>query len=289
MTLEVLIRAHTFSAQEALLAERLEAAFQSQVTFVTDDSTAPLSTDRFAKIGITRRRVRELIGGRVLPQWGWQFGDVFYYAAREAFPDASHFALIESDVLLSDAGARSLAALFLERNEDILAPRLRRTEDPPSFAKDLTALDRDAHVACFFPVTRVSVKALEHMQSLRRRERQKPRLRINDEAILANVAFEEKVTSANLSDIAPDIFDPDLFTLERTQLFEHLRDSHDGVAAVHPVRTVAALLNRIEGFGSARNFRRRYREAIEQAAPRHRQKLRRALAAADERRAQNRQ
>ncbi|NNE87373.1 MAG: hypothetical protein HKN27_04795 [Silicimonas sp.] len=171
MKLAVLIRAHNFSAQEAVLAERLEAAFRSSVTFVTDDSESPVSTERFPKTGVIRRRVRELIGGRALPQWGWQFGDVFYYAASEAFPDATHFALIESDVLLSDAGARRLSELFLERDEDILAPRLRRTEEPPSFSKDLEALDRDNKVACFFPVTRVSVKALDLMQSLRRRER----------------------------------------------------------------------------------------------------------------------
>jgi len=289
MNLEVLIRAHTFSAQEAFLADRLEDAFQSQVTFVTDDSAAVVATDRFAKIGITRRRVRELIGGRVLPQWGWQFGDVSYYAARAAFPDATHFALIESDVLLSEVGARRLAKVFAERTEDLLAPRLRRTEEPPSFSKDLIALGRDPQVACFFPITRASTKALEYMQNLRRREREQPRLRINDEAIMANVAFDDGVTFANLSESASDIFDPDSFTLERTQLFEHLAETYEDVAAIHPVRTVAALLNRIETFGVARNFRRRYREAIEQAAPRHRQKLRRALAVADERRAQNKQ
>ncbi|NNE87374.1 MAG: hypothetical protein HKN27_04800 [Silicimonas sp.] len=72
-------------------------------------------------------------------------------------------------------------------------------------------------------------------------------------------------------------------------MFEHLRGAHQGIEALHPVRTVDALLSRIEEFGGARNFKRRYREALEQAAPRHRQKLRRALAAADERRAQNQQ
>jgi hypothetical protein len=127
------------------------------------------------------------------------------------------------------------------------------------------------------------------MQNLRRRERENAPLRINDEAILASVAFEDDVSFANLSDIAPEIFDPEGFTTERTQLFEHLRDAHQGVAALHPVRTVSALLERIDSFGEARNFRRRYSEAMEQAAPRHRQKLRRALAAADARRLQNKQ
>ena len=282
MKLAVLIRAHQFSEQEALLAERLEAAFKSSVVFVTDDTDGAVDTGRFAKIGIRKYRVRQLIGGRVLPRWGWQFGDVFYYAAAEALPDKTHFALIESDVFASKAGADRLAEVLTCGDHDILSPRLERTEEPRSLSKDLDRLGLENTVTSFFPVTRVSRKALGLMQSLRRREREGSKLRINDEAILASVAFGGDVSSLNLTQAAPDLFDPGSFTLERTQLFEHLREAYNGTALLHPVRRVDVLLARIEEFGAARNFRRRYREALEQAAPRHRQKLRRALAAADE-------
>ncbi|MEO9827034.1 MAG: hypothetical protein ABJF50_21750 [Paracoccaceae bacterium] len=286
MKLAVLIRAHQFSAQEALLAERLEAAFKTSVIFVTDDTNGAVDTGRFAKIGIHKYRVRELIGGRILPQWGWQFGDVFYYAAAEALPHTTHFALIESDVYASPKGAERLAEVLMAGKEDILSPRLEHTDSPPTSSKDLDQLGLKNTVTSFFPITRVSRKALDLMQALRRRERETPRLRINDEAILASIALGPDVTSLNLTQSAPDLFDPEGFTTERTQLFEHLSEAHHGTALLHPVRTVKALLSRIDEFGGARNFRRRYREAIEQAAPRHRQKLRRALAAADERRKQ---
>lgn len=284
MTLAVLIRAHQFTIQEAYLAERLEAAFQASVTFVTDDTHSPVDTGRFAKIGIRKYRVRELIGGRYPPQWGWQCGDVFYYAAAEALPNAAHLALIEADVFLNAASAQRLADLFNKANEDILASQLERTENARTYSKDLEHLGRQNTVTGFFPITRVSRRAIGLMQDLRRRERQHGGLRLNDEAILASVAFEDDVTSLNLSKAASDIFDRAGFNVDGTQLFEHVRTEYQGDAVLHPVRSLNALLARIEEFGTKRNFRRRYRIAMEQAIPRHRQKLRRALAAADARR-----
>lgn len=288
MKLAVLIRAHRFTQQEALLAQRLEAAFKTSIIFVTDDTKEVVSTGRFAKIGIRKFRVRELIGDPFHSNWGWQFGDVFYYAAAQALPDATHFALIESDVFASTAGAERLAQVLTQTPEDIVVPRLSKLDDKVhGYAKDLEQLGRLNSVTCFFPISRVSVRALNLMQELRRREREKGGLRINDEAIMASVAFEDDVSSRNLSDIAPDLFGHDAFTVDRTQLFEHLRDTHDALHLVHPVRNVNALLSRIEEFGHVRNMRRRFREALRQAAPRHRQKLRRALAEADARREQN--
>ncbi|NNE87372.1 MAG: hypothetical protein HKN27_04790 [Silicimonas sp.] len=280
MTLAVLIRAHQFAAQEALLAERLEAAFGSRVYFVTDDSEEPVSTGRFCKIGINRRQVRLLRGGSVGRTWGWQQGDVFFYAARAALPEAMHFAMIESDVFLSKAAADQLATLFTTREEEVLAVRLGRRAKPHSFAKDLEVLGEDTLVTCFFPVARVSARVVDRMQALRRRATQQPELRLNDEAILAAVALKDDVSSANLSEIAPELFDPTCFTLERTQLFEFHAESYDGVSALHPVRNMNALLQRINEIGSFRDLRTRFQEAIEQAQPRQKKQLERALAAA---------
>lgn len=285
MKLAVLIRAHQFSAQEAFLAERLESAFKTSVIFVTDDTKEAVHTGRFAKIGIRKQRVRELIGGRYFSQWGWQFGDVFYYAARDALRDASHFALIESDVFLSERGASRLAEVFHDSTDDILAPWLMRKDTPPAFSKDLDRLERDNTVTCFFPVTRAARDVVDLMCALRKREREIPRLRVNDEAIMASIAFGGDVRAGNLSQIAPDLFEPEGFTIDRTQLFEYLSGAYHDTPILHPVRNVNAMVARIEEFGFVRNFRRRYREAIEQAVPRHRQKLRKALAAADEKRA----
>lgn len=279
----VLIRAHAFSAQEVLLAERLEAAFGTRVYFVTDDSKAPVETGRFSKIGINRRRVRQLRGGRVGRTWGWQQGDVFLYAARAALPGATHFALIESDVFLSICAADSLAELFTSRPEDVLAVKLGRSEEPKSFSRDLAALGEDPRATCFFPVLRVSASVVDRMQSLRRRAAENTELKLNDEAILAAVAMQDDVSSANLSEIAPALFDSEHFTLERTQLFEFHADRYEGASALHPVRNVGALMQRIAEIGSFRDLRTRYEEAMEQAKPRHRQQLRRALATAEKR------
>ena len=281
MSLAVLIRAHAFSAQESLLAERLEAAFGSRVYFVTDDSKEPISTGRFCKIGINRRRVRQLRGGRVGRTWGWQQGDVFLYGAREALPKATQFALIESDVFLSRPAAENLAKLFTSRLEDVLAVELGRCEEPKSFARGLAALGEDNRVPCFFPVLRVSASIVDRMQVLRRRATENE-LKLNDEAILAAVAMQDDVSSANLSEIAPALFDPDSFTLERTQLYEFHADHYKGPSALHPVRNVSALLQRIDEIGAFRDLRSRYQEAMEQAKPRYRQQLRRALAAVEQ-------
>lgn len=285
MTPAILIRAHQFTAQEILLAERLESAFGARVTLVVDESHGTVDTGRFAKISLTPKRVRQLIGGRLLPQWGWQFGDICFYAAREALSDASSFALIEADVFFSETAAQELADLFKSRPEDMLVAQLSRRDPPHAFARDLAALGEDNTVTCFFPVARVSTTAVDQMRALRQKERATPgRLRINDEAILATIAHRDSVTSASLTEIAPDLFDPDGFTPQRTQLFEYLRDTYTGASILHPVRSVGSLLAKIEQMGAARNLRPRYREAMEQAAPRHRQKLRKALAEADERR-----
>ena len=282
MTLAVLIRAHAFSAQEALLAERLEAAFGSRVYFVTDDAKEPVSTGRFCKIGINRRRVRQLRGGRVGRTWGWLQGDVFLYGARAALPGATHFALIESDVFLSTRAADDLAELFISRPEDVLAVELGRCDEPKSLARDLAAIGEDNRATCFFPVLRVSASVVDRMQALRRRATEHGELKLNDEAILAAVAMKPEVSSVNLSEIAPALFDPECFTLERTQLFEFHADRYEGASALHPVRNVSALLQRIDEIGSFRDLRSRFQEAIAQAKPRHRQQLRRALAAAEQ-------
>lgn len=283
MTLAVLIRAHQFTPQEALLAERLEAAF-GVVVFVVDETQAPVDTGRFCKISLTRKRVRHLIGGRVPASWGWQCGDVFLYAARDALPSATAFAMIEADVFLSEAAAAELADLFQNRNEEVLVSQLGHRDPPHLYSRDLAALGEDNTVTCLFPITRVSARAVEQMQALRQRERATGGLKLNDEAILASVAKRPGMTAASLTEIAPALFNPEGFNAERTQLFEHLREAHTGIEILHPVRNVASLVARIEDMGESRNLRRRYREAMAQAAPRHRQKLRQALAAADARR-----
>ena len=283
MTLAVLIRAHQFTAQEALLAERVEAAFGGPVHFVADESHGPVDTGRFARIGLTRKRVRSLIVGRVPGGWGWQCGDVFLYAAREALPHATAFAMIEGDVFLSEAAAERLARLFQSRTEDVLVAQLGHRDPPHLYARDLERLGEDNSVTCFFPVTRVSAHAVDEMQALRQRERSQ-NLKLNDEAILASIAHRSSFASANLTQIAEDLFDPTGFTPERTQLFEFLREAHVDPRILHPVRNVDALLAKIEQMGAVRNLRRRYREALQQAAPRHRQQLRKALAEADARR-----
>lgn len=281
MTLAVLIRAHQFTPQEALLAERLEAAFGTRITIVADESVSPVDTGRFGKISLTRKRVRQLIGGRIPASWGWQCGDVFLYAARDAMPDATAFAMIEADVFLSEAAAAGLAKLFQDRGDDVLVAQLGHRDPPHLYARDLSVLGEDHTVTCFFPITRVSARAVDLMQALRHRERATRGLKLNDEAILASIATRPDITGGNLTEIAPDLFNPEGYTPDRTQLFEHLREAHTAPAVLHPVRNVAALLQRINDMGAARNLRRRYREAMDQAAPRHRQKLRQALAAAD--------
>jgi hypothetical protein len=120
---------------------------------------------------------RLAVGARVYERLGlgddlamsWRCGDYCYYAARDAYPDVTHFWLVEYDVFFSYEQSSNFFARFAGIPEvDFLAGYVgpakkwgwadtMSTDDGPIFRS-------------FFPVTRISARAADHCLARRRKD-----------------------------------------------------------------------------------------------------------------------
>lgn len=163
----ILFRTHRDTPRNRERIEFLRRTSGLRVVVAIDESS-----DRSAFIDLPRvpvgPAVYERLGLGSDPRLGWRCGDYCYYAARIAFPEISHFWLVEYDVLFSFENSSEFFSRYSGMPEvDFLAARVGEAEKDWAWTEMMNAVDGPIYRS-FFPVTRMSAPAIDHCYKKRR-------------------------------------------------------------------------------------------------------------------------
>ncbi len=250
MTIEktaFLVRTHERNLQTQRLVDCLRSNVSPNTFVVCDETKGVLDYPDATKVSLSKSVLADW-QFKIHPRdWGWLCGDYCYYAAANQLSGYDYFCLIESDVFLSDAGAKKVKAILQGNKSDAVAADLRRFDRPRKFSKPLAQIGEDTNYGCIFPFTRVSAELVPEMFSLRRRvQNHHLQLRVNDEAILSTAAHKGSFDVTDLYDYV-DIFHRDYFDTNPPHLHEIVEKRHDDTLVVHPSVPMAKIYERIQG------------------------------------------
>ncbi len=183
----VLVRATTLDARTVAFAKMLESASGCAVSVVLDQRHAVRDPAGCDVIAIDENKLRG-VGLHCPPEFAWQCGDYAYYAARQRYPDLRWFWLIEYDVRITGGSPDAFFAFFHAHPEvDLLAAELGPVGWDWYWSLAARARDAVPH-RCFFPVTRMSARAIDRVFVKRVEHSRNPLRRAlwpNDEAMVA--------------------------------------------------------------------------------------------------------
>ena len=173
----------------------------ADVTFCIDERAAPADTGGRPKLAFNEARLREL-GLYPHPNCGWLCGDYFYHATRAVRPDYEFYWLVEPDVRINAADLAGFFALFDANQADLLAPRLAFNDTTWPWTAIVAATGLPPW-RCFYPLTRLSGRAIDHVHAIRRQHTANAAIATekawpNDEAITASALVAAGFACADL-------------------------------------------------------------------------------------------
>lgn len=254
-----LIRAAAWDEMAQVLAQRLQKA-GARVVAIVDERRGAVACGDVEKRSIDEAALADL-GFVDLPQdWGWFCGDLCYALAVDAFPDFANYALLESDVYVSQRAANDVVRLFDAPPAAALAAQLGPIDGEKKYSRGLSEFGLSASFGAIFPTTCVSADVARAMAQLRK-EALNAQVRINDEGILVGAIQRLGASYGALETTAPALFAPESFDTNPPHLYEALVAREDEPSVHHPVVPLATVLARIES-GEKRYHKHRLRKVI---------------------------
>lgn len=273
-----LIRGHVFDEVPRLLADRLSQIGGVRVVAVIDERKGEADAAPYEKLSLNEAALAE-IGLVELPEnWAWLYGDMCYHLAARRFPGYGHYALVESDVYLPEAGVKPLLAALAASPAEAIAAQLGPQSPPKRYSRPLRRLGLDETWGCIFPFTRVSAKALAEMRAIRGEALSMRRgALLNDEGVLAGAVLRGGFSHARLEDVAPAQVSATSFDTNPPHLFETLLAAADETRMFHPVIAFSRVLDRIRS-GERRYTPYRLRTVMNFASEEMRREIMQAFA-----------
>ena len=164
----ILIRTHYVDDVVDALADQLRRDTGWPVCLVVDETKGKLPGMAGREyLGLTQ----EVFAGLQLystPDIGWRCGDYALYAARQAFPEASHFWMVEPDVRIGLGDVGPFFRHFEERPDyDLLATYYGRAGAEYMWTAMIAPFCAEPR-KCMFPIVRFSAAALDYLLLQRR-------------------------------------------------------------------------------------------------------------------------
>lgn len=231
----ILLRTSRVDATIEALADQFERASGEPVALLVDERGGVAKTER-RKISLTRAACKAL-GLYLPPDFAWSCGDYGFYLARAQFPDETHFWMIEHDVRISGDAARFFAAWRARAKVDFVAAQIGPADSDWWWRPTVTAADA-APRRCFFPVVRLSARAIDLLGAKRRQHARRPFRRAlwpNDEGFAATTAAAAGLTMADLNDAGERFYDAETFSYTNIIDGAHVAERQTGARLLHPV------------------------------------------------------
>lgn len=239
-----IIRSHSWGPAEAVLAETLTGWFNDRVVLAADVRKAP----DLSQVPIPIVRVDEAVLENLglpadIPDWGWRCGDYFQIATSAAYPGAERLWMLEPDVVFNFDDPAQFFRSCAEQTADLLAGRF--APRGPSWAHHAAVAPYfDRVMGCFYPVTRLTRRAVEAVRAERCRiaavqaalpEAKRPKV-ANDESMVAcTIANRPGLRGQTLETVVPDLIPQSSSLFGSAQML--LRDRLERLPAklLHPV------------------------------------------------------
>jgi len=233
----VAIRTNRWTVEEQNLHARLSTIVGQDVHVVFHDRPAQTQPDAHV-VDIDTPWV-EAQGLRAVYDWGWRCGDYFYYALRQAVPDADFYWLIEPDVYFT-SDPHSFFAICDADRSDALGFKIAPFKKSIRFTRGLRDME---HYRAIFALTRLSGCAIDRLLEARKAYGQlgvMERAYTNDEIfVFSHLAAMEDMTLGNLDALAPDWFEGVQFATNPDILDSIICANYPAPEKVwHPVRSV---------------------------------------------------
>jgi hypothetical protein len=210
----LLIRATELDARVVSFADTLAQASGHQVAYVVDERSRPEAPDDRQIIGLSRTRCAAL-GLYCPPGFAWSCGDYGYYLARQLMPQVRWFWLIEHDVRFSGATPSDFFTFFAAKPEvDLVASYLRKADESWYWTCSVNARGLVAQ-RCFFPVTRMSARAIDVVLTKRIRHSRNLFRRLlwpNDEAMVATTLVDAGLVCRDINSFGRSFYSPERFS-----------------------------------------------------------------------------
>jgi hypothetical protein len=231
----ILFRTTSFDGRSAAFLDELATATVRPIVILADERRAPVDTGSFPKVSLTDEACQSI--GLFTPKdFAWRCGDYGFYLARRQFPEVKSFWMVESDVRIGNP--RDFFALADRSEEpDLLAARLAPAD--PSWWWHPTVSAADARpYRCFFPLVRLSSRAICVLERKRVRHSQQIARRIlwpNDEAFVATTIVQAGLSSSDLKSLNKSLYDDQSFSYEHPIKAENFVSDSAGPKLYHPV------------------------------------------------------
>jgi len=234
----VLIRTTRVDADALTLARRLQTASGCSTALVADARSGAVDSVDPDVIALSSAACQPL---QLFcpPDFAWRCGDYGYYLARRRYPATQRFWLIETDVAIYGGEAADLFAFFAARARDVdlLAAQLRPADG--SWYWTQFARGRDVQpFRCLFPITRLSVRAIDAALARRVAQGRWPQRRWlwpNDEALIATTLMNGEFVCRDFNDFGTTFYSDDSFFFGAPLQGERLQLDAQGPRLVHPV------------------------------------------------------
>lgn len=259
-----IIRTNNARAQTQRLLTNLRDSFATPPVVIYDARAGALDFGDHPSSPLTAQIIAGLQLGDLPDNWGWLCGDLWYYAAVEAFPGHRAYMLMDDDVHLSSQAARRLAEATARFVGDAAASGLsNKFETTPRYSRGLKNIGLDPKVGCIFPLSIATPRLVAAMQGIRRNSLTQSDA-INDEAVFATAAFSSRFDAVALEDLLPDQIAPDSFATNPPHLAEVLLETPQDLRIWHPVVSFDTVIERIQS-GEKAYTKHRLRKVLNRA------------------------
>ena len=231
----ILVRTTRIDDQVRTLADRLNIASGQIVAMLVDERQAPVPTE-LPKVSLTDAACAKL-GLHTPNDFAWRCGDYGFYLARQQFPDEVHYWMIEYDVAISGDAAQFFATCDAHPHVDMLAADVRPATRDWWWRASVAASDARPY-RCFFPVVRLSARAVDTLAAKRRDHSRRLLRRLlwpNDESFAATAAMAAGLSIADVNDLGERFYEGDTYSY--TNVIDGSRFMPEGAAPRlhHPV------------------------------------------------------
>lgn len=205
----IALRMHRADALSLALFDRLAADSGREVVCCCDERANAVDTGGRPKIAWTRATL-DALGVLAVPDAGWRCGDYPHYVLRTARRDVDRTWLIEPDVLINVDRLSDFFDRFATSDADLLAAELRPAA-PDWYWYQFIAPHFATPYRCFFPLTRLTGVAADHLLTARRIATSSARPRHwrdwpNDESFVATALVAGGFPCRDLLDRAPGLY-----------------------------------------------------------------------------------
>ena len=243
----ILVRTHYFDDELAAFLDQL-AQTERPIVLVIDETKVPVATpEPWSRISLTRKAIQDL-GLIEVREVGWVCGDYSFYLAREIFPEATHFWLIEPDVYLKFDRICSFFDYFdVEEKSagsvDLLACFIKPTRKGYFWDQGVRPFFANSF-RCLYPVLRLSARAADAMLGDRRRIggllvdvdlSAMPQLWTNDEGITATSCMAAGLDCRDVNSFGKSFYSEKTFSFERPLSYRRLEALPPDGMFYHPV------------------------------------------------------